>query len=135
MRVGEEFFNSLVVLAKLRAVAFVENKHHALGAERFKSILVIFPVAATQSQTKLLDGRHDNLVAVIIRQQATHQGFGVGVFLDTPFLKAVEFLPRLAIQILAIHHEQTFFNVRVIFEQGGRLERGVRVPLPVVCQT
>ena len=38
--VREEFFDGLVVLAELRAVAFVEDEDHALVAKRFELFLV-----------------------------------------------------------------------------------------------
>jgi len=41
LRVGEEFLDGLVVLAKLRAVAFVEDEHHAPLAQRFEPRFVV----------------------------------------------------------------------------------------------
>ncbi len=38
LRVGEELFDGPVVVAKLRAVAFVEDEHDALVAQRFELI-------------------------------------------------------------------------------------------------
>ncbi len=40
LRFGEEFFNGFVVFAKLRAMAFVENKHDALVAQRFQAFFI-----------------------------------------------------------------------------------------------
>ena len=73
-----------------------------------------------------MDSRYDDLVGVIVREQAAHQGFGVGVLLDTAFLKLVEFLARLPVEVLAVDHEQAFVDVRVVLEQRGGLERGER---------
>ena len=56
------------------------------------------------------------------------------VFSSTQPLKAVEFFAGLAVQVLAVHHEQAFLHVRVVLEQGGRLEGGDVLLLPVVCQ-
>jgi hypothetical protein len=39
--VGEEFLDGLVVVAELRAVAFVEDEDHALVAQRFQTFLVV----------------------------------------------------------------------------------------------
>jgi len=69
----------------------------------------------------------DDLVGVVVREQAAHQGFGVGVLFDAAFLKAVEFLARLPVEVFAVDHEQAFVDVGVVFEQRGRLERGERL--------
>jgi hypothetical protein len=82
---------------------------------------------AIERQAELLDGGDDDLVGVVVGEQAAHQGFGVGVFLDAAFLKLVEFLPRLPVEVFAIHHEQAFVDVRVVLEQGGGFERGERL--------
>ena len=81
-------------------------------------------MAAVQSQAELLDGGHDHLVGVVLGEQSADQGAGVGVGLDTALLKLVEFLPRLAIQVLAIYHKEALVDVGVIFEEGGSLEGG-----------
>jgi hypothetical protein len=121
-----------VVLAELGAVALVEDEHQPLvlqGLElRFVGSLAIpgpllIPLAVLiQSQTQLLDGGHDHLVGVVLREQAAHQGSGVGVFLHTAILETIKFLAGLAIEILAIHHEHALVNMRVFLEQGGGLE-------------
>jgi len=133
--VGEECLDCLVIVTELRAVAFVEDEHHALMAQRLQTFLIVAfgivgrvaPVTVIQRQTQLLDGGDDDLVGVVVGQQPAHQGFGMGVLLDAIFLEAVEFLADLAIQVLAVHHEQAFVDVRVILEQGGGLERGQRL--------
>ncbi len=50
-----------------------------------------------------------------------------GIFLDAAFLKSVEFLARLPVEVLAVHDEHAFFDVGVVLEQGGGLERGERL--------
>ncbi len=130
--VGEEFLDGLVVLAELRAVAFVEDEDHALVAQRFQTFLVValvraIFVAVIQRQAELLDGGDDDLVGVVVGEQAPHQGFGVGVFFDAAFLEFVEFLPRLPVEVFAVHHEQAFVDVRVVLEQGGGFEGGERL--------
>ena len=122
--VGEALTDGPVVLAKLGAVTFVEDEDHALIAQRFESLPVRLPVVGIQRQAELLDGGDDDLVGVIVRQQALYQGFGVGVFLHTTGLETVEFLPGLAVKVFSVHHKQAFLNVRVVLEQGGRLEGG-----------
>ena len=64
--VGEKFLDGLVVLAELRAVAFVEDEHDALVPQRFEQTLfIVAPVPPNQGQPKFLNGRDDHLVGVI----------------------------------------------------------------------
>ncbi|SMH65925.1 protein of unknown function [Acidithiobacillus ferrivorans] len=133
---GEERLDGLVVLAKLRAVAFVENEDDALVTQRFELLLVgglavfaaLFVALAVfiQREAELLDGGDDDLVGVVLGQQAAHEGGGVGVFLHAAFLEAVEFPPRLAVEVFAVHDEHAFVDVVVFLEQGGCFERGER---------
>ena len=118
--------HALQVLAELRAVAFVEDEDHALLAQRFQSGQIVVFVATVQRQAELLDGGDDHFVGVVVGKQAAHQGFGIGVFFDTLFLKLVKFLPRLSIQVFAIHHEQAFIDIRVVLEQDRCFERSER---------
>ncbi len=131
---GEERFDHLVVLAELRAVALVEDEDDALVLQRlqqflvgglavFAALLVALAVFA-QRQAELLDGGDDDLVGVVLRQQAAHEGGGVGVFFDAAFLELVEFLARLAVEVFAIHDKDALVDVVVFLEQGGSLEGG-----------
>ena len=62
---GEEFLDRLVVLAELRAVAFVKDENNAFVAQRFQALLVsflafLFPLAVAlavliERQPELLD--------------------------------------------------------------------------------
>ena len=132
LRLGEEVLDGLVVVAELRSVAFVEDEDDALAAQRRKLFLVAGPAGLllllvalavlVQRQAQLLDGGDDDLVGVVVRQQTTHQRAGVGVLFDAAVLEAVEFFAGLAVQILAVHHEQAFLDVRVVLEQRGGLE-------------
>ena len=133
---GEKGFDGFVVVAKLRAVALVKNEDDALvlqgrellfvGEAAVFFLLLVALAVVVQRQTQLLDGGDDDLVGVVVRQQAPHQGAGVGVFFNAAFLEAVEFFAGLAVQVFAVHHKEAFFNVWVVFEQGGRFERGER---------
>ena len=122
--VGEEFLDGLVVLAELRAVAFVEDEDHALMAQRFQPGQIILLVVAVECQAEFLDGGDDHFVGVVVGEQPLHQCFGIGVFFDALFLKLVKFFPRLPVEIFAIHHEQAFIDIRVVLEQSRCLERG-----------
>ncbi|SCZ84437.1 hypothetical protein NSMM_160027 [Nitrosomonas mobilis] len=125
--VGKKRLDSLMVVAELRAMAFVEDEDDALVAQWFQPLLVVFLVGTIQRQAELLDGGDDDLVGIVVREQAAHQGLGVGVLLDTAFLELVEFLARLPVEVFAVHHEQAFVDVRVVLEQRGGLERGKRL--------
>ena len=123
-----------MVLAELRAVAFVKNEHHALVAQRFQlflvgglALLLVFLVALAvfiQGQAELLDGGDNHLVRVVVGEEPSHQRAGVGVFLDAACLKSVEFLPRLPVEVFAVHDKDAFFDDGVVFEKGGGLEGG-----------
>ncbi len=88
--VGEKFLDGLVVLAELRAVAFVEDEHHALVAQRLQLLLVgglalllVFLVALAvfvQGQAELLDGGDNHLVGIVVGEEPSHQGAGVWYF-------------------------------------------------------
>ena len=64
--VGEEIFDGLVIVAELRAVAFVEDEDHALVAQRLEPLLVgrlalLVPALVAlavfvQRQAQFLDG-------------------------------------------------------------------------------
>ena len=105
LSIGEELFNCSMVLAKLGAVTLVENKHDPLITQWLQPFLIFALVCAIQCKAELLNCGDDHLITVVIGKEALHKGFGVGVFFDAVFLKAVEFLSRLPIKILAIHHE------------------------------
>ena len=115
-------------------MAFVEDEDDAFVAQRGQHFLVgwlvvlfaLFVALAgfIQRQAEFLNGGNDDLIGVVLGEQAAHQRSGVGVFLDAAFLELVEFLAGLAIEILAIHHEDALVNVVVFLEQGGGLEGG-----------
>ena len=98
-----------------------------LSRRGLQALLVLALVVAVQGKAELLDGGDDDLVGVVVGEQAAHQGFGVGVLLDAAFLETVEFLAGLAVEVLAVHDEQAFIDVRVVLEQGGGLEGGERL--------
>ena len=125
-----------MVLAKLRAVAFVKDKNNAFVLERrelffvgglaaFAALLVALAVFV-ERQSQLLDGGDDDFISVVVRQQAAHQTGGVGVFFNAVFLKAVELFTGLAVEVFAVDHKEAFFNVGVVFEQRRGFERGKR---------
>ncbi len=126
-----------MVVAELAAVAFVEDEDDALVAQRGElfgvagqpAILAAAVAGAgfVQRQAQLLDGADDHLVGGVLGQHAPHQRAGVGVLLHAARLEAVEFLAGLPVQVLAVHHEQAFGDVRVVLEQGGGLEAGQRL--------
>jgi hypothetical protein len=118
-------------------VAFVEDEDDALVLQRLELFLVggLAVLAAllvalavfVQREAELLDGGDDDLVRVVLGKQAAHEGGGVGVFFDAAFLELVELLPRLAVEVFAVHDEDAFVDVVVFLEQGGSLEGGERL--------
>ena len=127
LRVGEELADGAVVFAKLGAVALVKNKDHALVAQGRELFAPSGATARVQRQRQLLDGGDDDLVFVLGGEQPLHQRGGVGVLLHAVFLKLVELLPGLAVEVLAVHHKEALGDVRVALEQGGGLEGGQRL--------
>src|SRR3546814_9515449 len=92
--------------------------------------------AAVQRQAQLLDGADDDLVGGIVRQHAPHQRAGVGVLLHAAFLEAVELLAGLAIEILAVDHEQALLDGRVGLrseEHTSELQSLMRISYAVFC--
>ena len=126
LRLREKRGNGLVVFAKLRPVALVKDEHHALVAQRFQLPLIILLVARVQGNAQLLNGRHNHLIGVVLRQQPPHQRPGVGILLHAAVLKPVELLPRLPVQVLAVHHKQALLNIGVVLEQRRGLKRSQR---------
>ena len=126
-----------MVLAELRAVALVEDEDDALVAQRLELLLVgrlavLLPLLVAlavlvQREAELLDGGDDDLVGVVVGEQAADEGGGVGVFLDAAFLELVELLAGLAVEVLAVHDEEALVDVGVVLEQRGGLEGGERL--------
>jgi len=104
-------------IAKLAAMAFIENHHHMLVIHRM--LLVLGNEAG-----KLLDGSDDNASVRIFQLPLQHRRRGIGV--GRPFLEALVLLHGLVVQILAIHHEQHLVDLRQPPRQLRRLETGQR---------
>ena len=131
---GEELFNGLMILPELGAVALIKDEDDAFVLQDCQQLLVgglVVPLPLLvafagfiQREAELLDGGDDDLVGVVLGQQAADEGGSVGVFLDTAFLEAVELLPRLAVEVLAVHDEDAFVDGIVFLEQRGGLEGG-----------
>ena len=128
----EEFFDGLMVLPKLRTVAFVKDEDNTFVSQHgkqlfvgrlstFRAMLVAFAVFI-QCQAQLLDSGDDDLVGVVFRKQTTNQCGGVGVFFDATFLKLVELFSCLPVQVLAVDDEHAFVNAVVLLQQCGGLE-------------
>ena len=117
-------------------MAFVEDEDDAFVAKRRQDFLIgglVVPLALfvalagfIQRQAELLNGGDDDLVGVVLGKQAADEGGGVGVFFDATILELVEFLARLAVEILAIHDEDALVDMLILLEQGGGLEGGER---------
>src|SRR6185312_1080084 len=137
LRLGEEILDRVVIVSELRAVAFVEDEYHALVAQRLEQILVrrqssLLPARVAlagfvECEAELLDCADDDLVGGVVREQSSNERSSVGVLLDAAFLKAVEFLARLAVEILAVHHEDALVDRWICLEQRRGLEAGERL--------
>jgi len=75
-------------------------------------VLVVFAVFV-EGEAELLDGGDDDLVGVIVGDEAADKCGSVGVFLDAAFLKAVELFAGLAVKVFAVDDEETLVNVGV----------------------
>jgi hypothetical protein len=95
--------------------------------------LVVF-AGFVQGEAELLDGGDDDLVGVVVGEQAADKRGGVGVFLDAAFLEAVELLAGLAVEVLAVDDEEALVDVGVVLEEVEALKEVRVLPLPVVCQ-
>ena len=107
-----------MVVAELRAVAFVKDEDHALLAQWLKPLFEVALTGTIEGKAELLDGGNDHLIGIIIREQPLHQGFCVGVLFDAVLLKAVELLPRLPVEVFAVNDKEAFIDIRVILEQA-----------------
>ena len=123
LSVREEFFDGLVVLSKLGAVTFIKDEDDTFVAQRLELDLVVLLVGVVQCKTKLLNGSHDHLVRIVLGKQTAHEGSGVGVLLNAAFLKLVEFLAGLAVEILTVNNKEAFVNVRVVLQERRSLKR------------
>lgn len=122
LRVGEVAFDGFVVLAKLRAVALVEDEDDAPVLEGFQLALVLLFPAAAEGQAQLLDGCHNDFIGLIGGEKPLHQFSGVGILLDAARLETVELLTGLTVEVFAIHHEDALVDLVVVLQQGRRLE-------------
>ena len=76
----EMILDCLVIIAKLRAMTFIEDNRNAIVAQRFQALLVglmtsflFHPIALTvfiQRKPELLDGGHDYLIGVVVGEEA-----------------------------------------------------------------
>ena len=115
-------------------MALVEDDGDALfgdGSDEFLVGLLLALLAAdvalaglVEGEAELLNGGDDDLVSIVGGEESADEGVGVGIFLHAVFLEAVELLAGLAVEVLAIDHEEAFVDVRIVLEEGGGFERG-----------
>jgi hypothetical protein len=115
--------------SKMKTMRFVLQRFELflVGGLAVLAALLVALAVFVQREAELLDGGDDDLVRVVLGEQAAHEGGGVGVFFDAAFLELVEFLPRLAVEVFAVHDEDALVDVVVFLEQGGSLEGGERL--------
>ena len=115
-----------MIFAKLGAVALVKDNHNALIPQRGEALFIgafalLFVLLCPftpliERKPEFLNRGDDHFVGVIFGEQSANQCSGVGVLFDTPRLKFVKFDPRLAVEVFAIDHKQTLFNLGVILQ-------------------
>lgn len=134
LRVGKEVLDSLVVFTELGTVALIEDDGYALIGKRSELLFVGLLVSSlatgiafavlVEGEAEFLDGGDDDLIGVVGRKQTANQRMSVGIFLNTAFLKFIEFFPCLAVEVLTIDNEKALVYVRVGLEEGRCLEGG-----------
>ena len=77
-----------------------------------------------EGETELLDRGDDDLVSVVVGQQAADQRRSVRIFFDAVLLKPVELLSGLAVEILTVHDEEALVDALVGLEERRGLEGG-----------
>ena len=115
-------------------MAFVKDEDNPLVAEMIEpllehwpplsSVLPVLPAVLVKSKPELLDGGDDDFVRIVVGLESSDKRLGVGVFLDAIFLKPVELLSGLAVQILTVNDEKAFVDALVGFKQCRGLEGG-----------
>lgn len=121
-----------MVFAKLRSVALIKDKDQPLVSEVFQpppvgwptpgSPALVMPAIFIKGNSKLLYGGDNYLIGIIFRQQAIDESIRVRVFLNTIFLKLVEFPTGLTVKVFAIDNKETLVDVFIEFKKGRGLE-------------
>ena len=119
------FCDRLVHVAELAAVTFVENDDKMLPERRVSFVFA-------HENIELLDRRDDDPRVRVFHLPL--QNGGAGVTVRRALFKAVVFLHRLIIQVLAVYDEQHLVDIRQLRRQLRGLERRERLAAPVVCQ-
>src|ERR1035441_7348391 len=86
-------------------------------------MLVVLAVLV-KCERELLDGRDDNLICVVVRQESADKRRCVGVFFDTGFLEPVELLASLTVEVLAVDHEEALVDALVGLKERRRFKGG-----------
>ena len=96
-------------LAKIAAVALVENYHHALLKDRMVLVLL-------DEDGEFLDGGDYYAIIVIaaafvpvFKLSLKHCGRSIAV--RRSFFESIVLLHRLVVQVLSVHHKEHFVNV------------------------
>ena len=105
------FGDGLMHIPELTPVALIKNDNNSLIKNAVSGVLL-------DKGGELLNGG-DNDSCIVILQLALQNRRG-GVAVGSAFFKAVIFLHRLIVQILAVHNEKHFVN---IVQLGGKLRR------------
>ncbi len=112
-------------IPELRTVALVEDDDDFLLEHG------VFRMAPDEDR-KFLNRRDDDPRRRIL--QLTFQNRRARIAVGRLALEFVVLAHRLVVEVFAVNHEQHLVDVGQSARQLRRLERGERLPLPVVCQ-
>ena len=118
-----------VHLAKLAAMALVDDKHNLLVTVRIhKRLISLVPDGVRH----LLNCRHNELVVVLL-QLPDQYGGGIGA-VHAVFLKRVVLVHGLVVQILAVNQENDLVHTWLVTQKLGQLERRQRLARACACK-
>jgi hypothetical protein len=104
---------------------------------RWLAVLAALLVALAvfvQREAELLDGGDDDLVGVVVGEQAAHEGGGVGVFLDAAFLERLNSSRVWRSRSLRSTTKRHLSMSGLSLSRVEALKEVSVLPLPVVCQ-
>ncbi len=110
LRQREKLLNGRVRLAKLGAVAFIEDEDDPLAAQWLQSLGVVCAVCSVERDAQLLDRRNNHLVSAILREHPVDQRARGDIFFHAVRLEAIELLPRLGIEVFAIDDKEDLLD-------------------------
>ena len=105
LRIGEKVFDSLMIVAKLGTMALIKYKNNPFIPQRQQTLLIILFVIRIKRNAQLLNGRYDYFIRIIRRQHPSDQFLRVRILFNGTFLKLIELLTGLPVQILPVDNK------------------------------